>query len=150
MKKYAQINRENGEILQFINIQEVFAKENMQGPDNTFYMNMPEDTDEALYMGLRYWKQSEETWAHREACPGEYYYWRDERWVYDNTKMWNDIRGRRNGLLKDSDWTQLEDAPISNETKLAWRAYREALRQLPDTQSNATSIDDIGWPGPPS
>lgn len=40
------------------------------------------------------------------------------------------IRARRDQLLAESDWTQLSDVP--EETKLKWRSYRQALRDLPN------------------
>ena len=38
-----------------------------------------------------------------------------------------DIRNQRNKLLKDSDWTQVADAPVD---KTAWATYRQALRDI--------------------
>jgi len=40
-------------------------------------------------------------------------------------------RIKRNQLLKQSDW--VETAPMSEEKKNAWSAYRQALRDLPDS-----------------
>jgi len=37
------------------------------------------------------------------------------------------IRAQRNKLLKDSDWTQVADAPVD---KAAWATYRQALRDI--------------------
>lgn len=37
------------------------------------------------------------------------------------------IREQRNQLLKDSDWTQVADAPVD---KTAWATYRQALRDV--------------------
>jgi hypothetical protein len=34
-------------------------------------------------------------------------------------------------LLKDSDWTQMPDVPLSKEKKKEWKDYRQALRDLP-------------------
>ena len=31
----------------------------------------------------------------------------------------------------------------------AWAAYRQALRDLPDTGANVNSIDDVVWPTQP-
>lgn len=39
------------------------------------------------------------------------------------------VRAERNRLLAASDWTQLADAPVDT---VAWAAYRQALRDLPD------------------
>ena len=40
-------------------------------------------------------------------------------------------RHLRGGLLTDSDWTQAVDSPLSVETKLSWKEYREELRDFP-------------------
>lgn len=40
------------------------------------------------------------------------------------------IRGTRNQLLKDCDWTQISD---STADKTAWATYRQALRDLPSS-----------------
>ena len=40
------------------------------------------------------------------------------------------IRGQRNQLLKDCDWTQISD---STADKAAWATYRQALRDLPSS-----------------
>jgi Phage tail assembly chaperone protein len=42
------------------------------------------------------------------------------------------VRVERNGLLFQSDWTQLNDAPFTNEQKTEWAIYRQALRDVPE------------------
>lgn len=59
------------------------------------------------------------------------------------------IRQQRIGLLASSDWTQMPDSPLSDAKRAEWAAYRQALRDLPDTGSNVNSIDDVVWPTPP-
>lgn len=49
-------------------------------------------------------------------------------------------RAERNMLLASSDWTQVPDAPISEETRKAWKKYRQQLRDNPTGP----------WPDPPS
>jgi len=39
----------------------------------------------------------------------------------------------RNTLLLQSDWTQLPDAPVSEEEKIKWSMYRTNLRNAPET-----------------
>lgn len=46
---------------------------------------------------------------------------------------WNLLRQKRNLLIAQSDWTVLPDAPLTSEQKTAWKAYRDALRDLPAT-----------------
>jgi len=51
----------------------------------------------------------------------------------------------RNNLLRLSDWTQLPDAPITTAQKTVWKAYRQALRDLPETVGDGETV----WPTPP-
>jgi len=41
------------------------------------------------------------------------------------------VRQSRDQKLKDSDWTQVADAPVNKED---WAAYRQALRNLPSAE----------------
>jgi hypothetical protein len=45
-----------------------------------------------------------------------------------NEQKWEQIKLWRNAALAQSDWTMHTDAPTD---KLAWAAYRQALRDLP-------------------
>lgn len=58
-------------------------------------------------------------------------------------RKWNQVRQKRNGLLRDCDWTQLDDSPV---TKTTWLSYREQLRNLPQ---NFSDPDSVIWPQPP-
>jgi len=48
------------------------------------------------------------------------------------------LRPERNRMLAASDWTQLNDAPLSEDKRAAWSAYRQDLRDLTD------NIDENG------
>ena len=54
-------------------------------------------------------------------------------------------RTTRNKLLADSDWTQMNDSPLSNEDKTAWATYRQELRDMSDLASWPNIADD-DWP----
>ena len=41
------------------------------------------------------------------------------------------IRIIRNGLLTDTDWTQISDAPLTAEKREEWKLWRQYLRDLP-------------------
>lgn len=43
------------------------------------------------------------------------------------------IRRVRDNLLSKCDWTQVADVPMTDEQRTAWRAYRQVLRDFPDT-----------------
>lgn len=64
--------------------------------------------------------------------------------------FWQDIRNRRNTLLKESDWTQMSDSPLSDSKKTEWATYRQSLRDLPTSNSSASSYDDVTFPSEPS
>ena len=59
------------------------------------------------------------------------------------------VRVTRDKLLAESDWTQLPDVTFNAGVKASWAAYRQALRNVPATNSSVTSIDDVVWPSPP-
>jgi hypothetical protein len=57
---------------------------------------------------------------------------------------WLELRNTRNQFLAGTDWTQAPDAPVDHE---AWAAYRQQLRELPDT---TTDPFNPVWPTPPN
>lgn len=59
---------------------------------------------------------------------------------------WNDIRGQRAILLQRCDWTQVADADLTQPEKDAWAAYRQALRDIPETYPMPL---EVVWPQPP-
>jgi len=55
-----------------------------------------------------------------------------------------EVRTQRDALLKDSDWTQVSDAPVDQS---AWANYRQALRDLPEQEGFP---QEVVWPNPPA
>lgn len=56
------------------------------------------------------------------------------------------LRFERDRLLKESDWTQMAgDNPLTEEKKIEWQTYRQALRDLPQT----ADLDNIVYPTAP-
>lgn len=75
-------------------------------------------------------------------------------WV-ENLEKYNQntlslMRQQRTELLFDSDWTQVPDAPLTDEQRAAWREYRQQLRDITDEYPDATDINTVQWPTPPS
>lgn len=64
--------------------------------------------------------------------------------MLDATDPFFSLRAQRDRLLKESDWTMFTDAPTN---KTAWKAYRQALRDLP---ANTTDPLNPEWPTPPA
>lgn len=89
-------------------------------------------------------------WADRPPSPGEYYYWKDEEWVFDSEHFWKLVREDRNVRLWKTDWTQISDNDLTDAKKAEWREYRSVLRIIPAQQSNAKTLKEIVWPTEPS
>lgn len=63
----------------------------------------------------------------------------------EEIRMYAMLRSERNSLLLQSDWTQLADAPLTDVKKQEWAAYRQQLRDLPNT----VDINNIVYPTAP-
>ena len=57
------------------------------------------------------------------------------------------MRSWRDHLLKESDWTQSADSPLTDSKKQEWATYRQALRDFP---TGWTPADTVNFPDEPS
>lgn len=57
-------------------------------------------------------------------------------------QKWEQVRQQRNLLLSQCDWTQLSDVPLTNDQVIAWRTYRQSLRDIP----GQSDPDNLAWP----
>jgi len=57
----------------------------------------------------------------------------------------DNVRGYRNSLLRDTDWTALSDVTMSAEMT----TYRQALRDITD-HANFPYLEDADWPVKPA
>ena len=71
----------------------------------------------------------------------------------DNMEAMNLLREERNSRLAKTDWRASSDLILSD----AWKTYRQALRDLPETATpklNSTSYEldltSVNWPEPPT
>ena len=62
-------------------------------------------------------------------------------------RAWVSLREERDIKLAATDWRTMPDAPTMSD---AWKAYREALRDLPGTLNDTTVLETITWPTEPS
>ena len=73
-------------------------------------------------------------------------------WAKTNTAeaadglTWDDIRGKRDTILKTTDWTMTTGATVD---QAQWAAYRQVIRDIPQTYKDKTP-DDVVWPTQPS
>lgn len=81
------------------------------------------------------WRRVGDTWAEPLAVEP------------DLAAMATAARTRRDAMLAACDWTQIGDAPLSSPGKAGWKAYRAALRAVPDQPGFPGSIT---WPEPPA
>lgn len=86
------------------------------------------------------WSESNEEIAKHEAYNGEYT-------VEDLPMTSDEARAQRDKLLAETDWTQVLDAPIDVATRESYRAYRQALRDIPQQEGFP---ENITWPELPS
>lgn len=73
--------------------------------------------------------------------------WDGQKWVEDQSVLMSIIRDKRDDLLRQSDYTQLSDSPLSADKKSEWANYRQALREVPQ---NFGHPDDVIWPEKPA
>ena len=59
---------------------------------------------------------------------------------------WDDIRSKRNNILRETDWTMTTGATVD---QAQWAAYRQVIRDIPQTYKDKTP-DDVVWPTQPS
>lgn len=53
-------------------------------------------------------------------------------------------RAWRNGILRDTDWTQIQDTAVPESKRQEWRAYRQNLRD-----TDFSDPDNVEFPEPP-
>ena len=56
------------------------------------------------------------------------------------------VKADRNRMLTDCDWTQMPDVNLSNTSKAAWAAFRQALRDIPNQPGFPFNVT---WPNLP-
>ena len=96
--------------------------------DSTFLMAIPKDEDNTDYQEYLVWVAEGNT-----ADPSD-------------TSTWDDIRAKRDEILASTDWTMTTGATVD---QAQWAAYRQNLRDIPQTYSGKTP-DEVVWPTRPS
>ena len=62
-------------------------------------------------------------------------------------KEWTRIRRERDKRIAETDWMMLSD---TGTVSAAWKNYRKALREIPQSQDSVKTFSDIDWPDKPS
>jgi hypothetical protein len=66
--------------------------------------------------------------------------------LLEKDESWDIVRKKRDYLLKSTDWTL---TPGSSVDQSAWAAYRQILRDLPQTYLKS-GVHSVRWPKTPS
>jgi len=60
-------------------------------------------------------------------------------------EAWSIVRKKRDKLLSETDWTNLQDSPLNDTDLSKWREYRQLLRDI----TNQQSPFELEWPSIP-
>lgn len=147
--QYAFVNNQ-GEIVHVMSPAYDTMYENGQVVDGLTVIYLSSVEDVGAFMETRYYKNN--IWKEKPSKPGPEYTWNYdlEEWSLNISLIYEKLREKRDILLSLTDWTQLLDSSIDESKKQEWSVYRQALRDLPQTYPNLTSISEIIWPEPPS
>ena len=63
-------------------------------------------------------------------------------------RAWANVRGKRDDLLRDSDWTAVTDTALGEADQTDWEDYRQDLRDIPQTYS--ADVESVVWPDAPA
>ena len=77
-----------------------------------------------------FWNKNTSTWYYKLHEAGAFV-------------LWQQIKGKRNQLLSQTDWTQMPDVVLSPENRSAINQFRQELR---DITSKYSSPDEVVWP----
>jgi len=147
-KKFALINETTGEV-QSIAVPASFNTwETGQIKEGLLVQEIELDVQDSVYLQTKYWQDSQ--WKDRTLRPSGMHKWTNFEWAVDKTALWLTVRSERYGRLMYTDWTQVADAPLTDEKRAEWAAYRQALRDVPTNNPDIELLEDVVWPTEPS
>lgn len=109
-------------------------------PSKFAHVEIPDDLGEVPHYMLR--GEMSDDGMRLVLKTAEYDQWKQQV----EADAWDQLRAERNRLLAASDWTVLPDAPLSDAVRAAWLAYRQALRDIPETIEDPFNV---AWPTTP-
>lgn len=148
----AHIEEQTGKIVRIEFPQRDVPPEGVNGDIRIVYVTDDNLPSEECGKNLRhfideYWWNRDFVWLGKK--PNKHAIWNfySSKWEWDADLILQDIRVLRNSKLKQSDWTQLPDSPLTDEKKAEWSKYRQALRDLPNSDISDPNL--IQWPQSP-
>ena len=61
----------------------------------------------------------------------------------------SDLRQKRNKLLQQCDWIELNNAPLTSSKKTEWQTYRTKLRDITNGLDTVDKVKAVTWPTKP-
>jgi len=102
----------------------------------------------------KYYNSELEAFASKGERPNVCSTWNGSSWDVNYPQYLDYIREQRNARLIRSDWTQIPDAPLTEEQKAEALIYRQALRDMVGVMAadpdNYQREEDIPWPIKPN
>ena len=140
------LTKPNGEVsyISSSQIDDLYVNGDLYG--DLLAIHIPLDSLNSNYIDLKYWDFISNSWVNRPAKLGAWYDWADNAWKFNKEAFSVEVRNIRNAYLFSSDWTQFSDSPLTTAKKAEWATYRQALRDIPESYSDADSLDAIIWP----
>ena len=102
------------------------------------------------YVGELIWQDESQTRPTDDEINTKY-----NEWITSKYPM-KLLRDERDRLIAESDWRVIKAKETSTNIPTAWKTYRQALRDLPSTQTpvldsnSPVGISSVTWPTPPS
>jgi len=153
MRKFAVIEIESGEVLGVmspstddVELHEVIDPSN----SSRKYIEILEDLWQTFNSETYWWNGT--MWRVRPAPLSKHHTWDklNLTWEINTESLFREIRTARNAHLTRCDWTQINDAPLTEEQKAEWSTYRQALRDIPANNPNVEFVSEVNWPTPPT
>jgi len=138
---------DNGEVQHVISPGHDNDYTNGQVYDGLTAIEVSSDVDAMTLIHTKYYVNG--AWQTRVAQTSPWQDWSGTAWTFNSARFWLHIRQERDMKLMATDWTQMPDVTFSTGVKAAWTTYRQALRNVPASNSTVASIDDVVWPNQP-
>ena len=143
-------NTGNIQYIMSVNNNSDYSEAGFYGEYRTFQVDSA--ADHVRLVEETYYDYDSDMFLSRNKRPTSYYKWTDEkRWEVDTTYLMKEFRRQRDSKLFQSDWTQMADSPLTDESKANWATYRQTLRDLPkNLPEDFDTPDGFAWPSEPS